>query len=177
MVIQTLTDTRVTRTMLKQIARLTLIAGILALPAMAQDAGEIAKVRDGQSCKGCNLFQAELSYKDAAKMDLSDARLRQSNLALTTFDDVNLTGANLSVANLFGARFNRASFARANMQNVIAVGTYFGSSDLAGADVSGANFSGADLSIAKGLTQTQLNRACGDANTRLPKGKTIPSCS
>lgn len=162
--------------MLKQISILALIASISAAPAIAQNASEIAKVRDGQSCKGCNLFQAELAFQDANTLDLSKARLRQSNLALTTFDDVNLAEANLSVANLFGARFNRADFSRANMQNVIAVGTYFGSSNLSAANLSGANLSGADLTIAKGLTQAQLNRACGDSSTRLPKGKTVPAC-
>lgn len=162
--------------MLKQILSLAVIASFAVTPAMAQSASDIAKVRDGKSCSGCNLFQAELAYQDVDKADLSGARLRQSNLALTTFDDVNLSGANLSVANLFGARFNRGNLARANMQNVIAVGTYFGSSNLTGADLSGANLSGADLTIAKGLTQPQLNRACGDRNTRLPKGKTVPAC-
>lgn len=162
--------------MLKQILILAFIASISAAPAIAQNANEIAKVRDGQSCKGCNLFQAELAFQDADKIDLSKARLRQSNLALSTFDDVNLSEANLSVANLFGARFNRSDFTRANMQNVIAVGTFFGSSNLAAADLSGANISGADLTIARGLTQAQLNRACGDSTTRLPKGKTVPAC-
>ena len=162
--------------MLRQFASLILVAGLAASPVLAQNVGEIAKVRDGQSCPGCNLFQAELSYLDANKIDLSGARLRQSNLALTTYDDVNLSNANLSVANLFGARFNRTDFSRANLQNSIAVGAYFGSSNLAGADLTGANLSGADLSLAKGVTQAQLDRACGDANTRLPKGKSIPAC-
>ncbi|MEL6827327.1 MAG: pentapeptide repeat-containing protein [Pseudomonadota bacterium] len=162
--------------MLRQFASLVVVAGLAASPAIAQNADNIGKVRDGQSCPGCNLFQAELSYKDANKIDLSGARLRQSNLALTTYDDANLSGANLSIANLFGARFNRTNFSRANLQNAIAVGTYFGASNLTGADLSGANFSGADLSLAKGLSQAQLNQACGDANTKLPKGKSIPNC-
>ncbi|MEM7328343.1 MAG: pentapeptide repeat-containing protein [Pseudomonadota bacterium] len=163
--------------MLRQIASLILVAGVSISPAIAQNAGEIVKVRDGKSCAGCNLFQAELSYQDATKIDLSGARLRQSNMALTTYDDVNFSGANLSIANLFGARFNRSDFKQANMQNAIAVGTYFGASNFSGADLTGANFSGADLTIVRGLTQAQLNRACGDANTRLPKGKTIPRCA
>ncbi|MEM6557142.1 MAG: pentapeptide repeat-containing protein [Pseudomonadota bacterium] len=162
--------------MLRQFASLVVVAGLAASPAIAQNADDIGKVRDGQSCPGCNLFQAELSYKDANKIDLSGARLRQSNLALTTYDDANLSGANLSIANLFGARFNRTNFSRANLQNAIAVGTYFGASNLTGADLSGANFSGADLSLAKGLSQAQLNQACGDTNTKLPKGKSIPNC-
>lgn len=163
--------------MLRQFAGLILVAGIASSSALAQDSSEITKVQDGESCAGCNLFQAELSYKDADKIDLSGARLRQANLALTTYDDANFSNANLSIANLFGARFNRTNFSRANLQNAIAVGTFFGSSTLNGADLSGANFSGADLTLTKGLTQAQLNRACGDENTRLPKGKTIPKCN
>ncbi|MEM9053742.1 MAG: pentapeptide repeat-containing protein [Pseudomonadota bacterium] len=163
--------------MLKHIALLTLTAGLFASSVAAQDAGQIASVQNGKSCSGCNLFQADLAYRDSKKLDLSGARLRQADLSLTTYDDVNLSGANLSVANLFGARFNRANLSKANLQDAVAVGTYFGSSNFAGATLSGANLSGADLSIARGLTQAQLNQACGDASTRLPKGKTIPSCS
>ena len=163
--------------MLKHFSALTLLAGLMAATAMAQDASSISKVQDGNSCPGCNLFQADLSYQDGQKMNLAGARLRQSTMALGTFDDVNLSGANLSVANLFGARFNRSNFSNANLKDAVAVGAYFGSSNLAGADLSGANLSGADLSIAHGLTQTQLNQACGDASTKLPRGKTIPSCS
>lgn len=163
--------------MLKQILCVFGAFGLMLSPAMAQDAGEIAKVRDGKSCAGCNLFQADLSYQDAAKINLSGSRLRQSNMALTTYDDVNMSNANLSLANLFGARFNRVNLKGANLQKVIGVGAYFGASDFTGADLSGANFSGADLTLSKGLTQDQLNRACGDAKTDLPKGKTIPNCS
>ena len=111
------------------------------------------------------------------KMDLSKARLRQSSFALATYDNVSFASANLSVSNLFGARFNRSDFSGANLENATAVGTYFGASKLAGAKLEGANFSGADLSLVQGLTQSQLNQACGDETTRLPKGQTIPHCS
>ena len=163
--------------MLKQIAVSTLIGAFFVPGAIAQDAAQIAKVQAGQSCEKCNLFQADLSYAEGKKMNLQATRLRQSNFALSTYDDVNLTGADLSVSNFFGARFNRTNFSNANFKRAIAVGTYFGSSNFAGATLTGANFSGADLAIAKGLTQAQLNQACGDPSTRLPKGKTIPNCS
>lgn len=163
--------------MLKQIAISALFAGLVAPIAMSQDATQIARVQSGQSCAKCNLFQADLSYAEGKKLNLEATRLRQSNLALSTYDDVNLKGADLSVANLFGARFNRTNFSNVNFKRAIAVGTYFGSSNFSGANLTGANFSGADLAIAKGLTQSQLNQACGDASTRLPKGKTIPACS
>lgn len=168
---------RLGRPMLKQILSLMLFAGAFATPALAQDASKIARVQDGQSCKACNLFQADLAYKEAKKIDLSGSRLRQSDLSLSTYDEVNFKTADLSLSNLFGARFNRVNFTGANLQKAVAVGTYFGASDFTRADLAGANFSGADLSIAKGLTQAQLNTACGDDTTKLPKRKTIPSCS
>jgi uncharacterized protein YjbI with pentapeptide repeats len=40
-----------------------------------------------------------------------------------------------------------------------------------------ANLSGADLSDAKNLTQTQLDKACGKAETKLPEGLTLKPCS
>ena len=45
-----------------------------------------------------------------------------------------------------------------------------------GADLKGAVLRGANLSEAKGLTQEQLNTACGDEKTKLPGVLTIPSC-
>ena len=58
--------------------------------------------------------------------------------------------------------------------------------DLNGADLSRANMKNANLfrarlvdtnlSDAKGLTQEQLNDACGSAGTKLPKGLTIKPC-
>ncbi len=162
--------------MLKHFAALAFLATSFALPAMAQNKTSIASVKAGKSCAGCNLFQADLAYTDGQKMNLSSTRLRQSNLMLATYDDVNFSGATLSVSNLFGARFNRCDFRKADLRNATAVGTYFGSSNLSGANLSGANFSGANLSIARGLTQSQLNLACGDQSTKLPAGMTIPRC-
>ena len=163
--------------MLRHFALILFMAGFYAAPASAQNAEQISIVKTGQSCAGCNLFQANLSYLEGEKMDLSKARLRQSSFALATYDNVNFANANLSVSNLFGARFNRSDFSGANLQNATAVGTYFGASKLAGAKLEGANFSGADLSLVLDLTQSQLNQACGDETTRLPKGQTIPRCS
>ncbi|MEM9937749.1 MAG: pentapeptide repeat-containing protein [Pseudomonadota bacterium] len=162
--------------MLKRTALALLMTVGSASAAHAQNDAHIATVQSGKSCAGCNLFQADLSYKDADKINLGNARLRQADLSLTTYDDVIFTKANMSVANLFGARFNRCSFKDADLTHAVAVGTYFGSSDLSGAILKDVNLSGADLSIARGLTQTQLNQACGDMTTRLPKGKTVPHC-
>ncbi|MEM9054536.1 MAG: pentapeptide repeat-containing protein, partial [Pseudomonadota bacterium] len=152
--------------MMKHFLAVTAFALTLTLPVVAQNASEIAKVKKAQSCSGCNLFQANLAYHDISGADVSESRLRQSNLSLGTFQDMNFSGANLSISNLFGARFNRCNLSAANLTSVAAVGTYFGSSDLSGANLTGTNLSGADLSLAKGLTQGQLNKACGDHTTK-----------
>jgi len=48
--------------------------------------------------------------------------------------------------------------------------------DLTGAKTSITSFLGTDLTKVKGLTQAQLNVACGDAKTRLPPGLRVHTC-
>lgn len=162
--------------MMKQGVAMIALA-IAALPAAAQDAGEIARVKAGEACSGCNLFQANLAYRDLEGIDVSGARLRQADLKLSTLDRANLSGADLSIANLFGARLTGARLREADLSRATLVGTYLGGADLAGATLAGANLSGADLRTAKGLTQAQLSGACGDASTRLPVGLSLQSCN
>ncbi|WP_421786876.1 pentapeptide repeat-containing protein [Hyphobacterium sp.] len=159
--------------------RLACLAALMiafAGPAHAQDANQIARVQNGQSCAGCNLFQADLSYRDLPNIDLSGARLRQASLALATMNGANFSGADLSTAYMFGGRFTSANFRHANLENANLVGVYFGRADLTGARLSGAILSGAEMERVRGLTQAQLDTACGDIATRLPQGLRIPQC-
>ncbi|MHA0110809.1 pentapeptide repeat-containing protein, partial [Klebsiella pneumoniae] len=48
--------------------------------------------------------------------------------------------------------------------------------NLQGAKMDGANFAGAEMRRTRGLTQAQLNTACGDASTQLPAGLHIQAC-
>ncbi|MGB3627581.1 MAG: pentapeptide repeat-containing protein [Henriciella sp.] len=161
--------------MLKQIV-ISAAAIVFSASAFAQDAGEIRQVQAGQSCPGCNLFQANLAYLDAENVDVSKARLRQADLQLSTFGGWNFSGTNLSIANMFGARFNNSDFSNADLTRANLVGAYLGSSNLGGANLTGANISGANLSIVRGLNQPQLDRACGDNSTMLPKGLNVSAC-
>jgi len=134
------------------------------------------RVRAGASCANCDLFQIDLSYRAIAGRDFSGARIRQSNLSLATADRARFRGANLSLANLFGARLSGADLTDANLEGATLVGAYLGGARLTGAVLDGANLSGAEMAGARGLTQAQLNTACGDATTTLPAGMTVPSC-
>ncbi|MDH3920535.1 MAG: pentapeptide repeat-containing protein, partial [Rhodospirillales bacterium] len=70
------------------------------------------------------------------------------------------TGADLRGSNLSGAR----------------LGAVLRQVELAGARLDGADLSGAWLADATGLTQAQLDRACGDRRTKLPPGLTVAPC-
>jgi uncharacterized protein YjbI with pentapeptide repeats len=135
-----------------------------------------ARVRGGASCAGCDLFQIDLAYQTIIGRDFSGARIRQADLSVATADRVRFHGANASLTNFFGARLGHADFSNANLDHAILVGAYLGYARFNGADLTGADLSGAELSGAQGLTQAQLNTACGDATTVLPPGMTIPNC-
>ena len=76
----------------------------------------------------------------------------------------------------YGGVFSSSNFAGANLTNASFVGAYVEGASFAGATLTGANFSGARLDRATGLTQRQLNQACGDETTSLPGSLRIPAC-
>lgn len=134
------------------------------------------RVRDGASCAGCDLFQINLAYQSVAGRNFAGARIRQADLSLATADRARFHGANMSLTNFFGARLSSADLSDANLEGTTFVGAYLGGARMSGAVITGANFSGAELDSVAGLTQAQLNTACGDAATTLPSGMTIPTC-
>lgn len=156
------------------IAALAVLA--LASPALAQNASQIARAAGGSSCPGCNLFQAEFNGLQATGLDFSGARLRQADLSLTVLNRARFNRADLRDVNAYGGVFSSASFSGANLTNAGFVGTYLRGANFSGATLTGADFSGADLTGARGLSQAQLDRACGDATTALPSGLHIPPC-
>lgn len=149
---------------------------LIAAPALAQNAGQIARVRGGGSCSGCNLFQGDFSGLEARGLNLSGARLRQADLSLAVMNRTRFSSADLRDVEAYGGVFSSSNFNRADLTNASFVGAYLEGSSFAGATLTGANFSGAQLARATGLTQGQLNRACGDAATTLPGSLRIPAC-
>jgi uncharacterized protein YjbI with pentapeptide repeats len=164
------------RPKMKRIAIALLLSAAVAAPAFAQNASQIASVKAGRSCPGCNLFQADFDYEDISGKNLAGARIRQSDMSLSTADRTNFSRADLSLANMYGVRATGANFSRANLTQAVLVGGYFSGSSFAGANLTGANISGAELAGAHGLTQGQLNTACGDSETTLPRGLRVATC-
>jgi uncharacterized protein YjbI with pentapeptide repeats len=162
--------------LMKRLALLLLMAATLAGPATAQNAGQISRVRNGASCPGCNLFQADLMGMERSGLNFRRARLRQATLTAVVMNRASFAGADLRDADASAAVFGGASFAGANLTNANFVGSYLQGANFSGANLSGAVFSGAEMDRAVGLTQRQLDAACGDEATQLPRGLRIPRC-
>jgi len=92
---------------------------------------------------------------------LRGVQLPSAKLAGADLQGAILDGADLSGADLKGAILDRADLSGADLEDAI---------------LDGADLGGADLTNVVGLTQEQLDEACGNASTNLPDDLTISPC-
>ena len=109
-------------------------------------------------------------------LNLSGAKLQNANLQGTNLSSLDLPTVqdgvwpNRTFTDLSGAHFYDANLELAILKNADLSGAYLFGANLSGVDFAGTNLSGAMLSInngsapAKGLTQSQLDRARADPN-------------
>lgn len=157
-------------------AALVALALAAATPVLAQNMSQIARVRAGASCPGCNLFQADLGGLELKNRNYAGSRLRQADISLGVMNRSNFSGADMRDVDAYGAVLTGANFARANLTNAVFVGTHLNGANFSGANLHGTDFSGAEMGRAVGLTQSQLNQACGDEATVLPRGMRVRPC-
>ena len=137
-------------------------AAVPAAPVRGADPAAVAKIHGGiVDCVGCNLSGADLSNTCVKDHDLHGAN----------FDGANATLMCMSFANFTNASFRGTELSGANL-----AGAKMDGADLTGAKTSITSFLGTDLTKVKGLTQAQLNVACGDAKTKLPPGLKVHTC-
>jgi uncharacterized protein YjbI with pentapeptide repeats len=74
------------------------------------------------------------------------------------------------------ANFTNASFRDTELSGANLAGAKMDGADLTGAKTSITSFLGTDLRHVKGLTQAQLDVACGDDKTQLPPGMRVHTC-
>ncbi|MGA7713116.1 MAG: pentapeptide repeat-containing protein [Rhizomicrobium sp.] len=123
----------------------------------------VASIKAGNhNCPHCNLTGA----------DLTNQCVKEGNLVGADFDHARLVLMCMSFANFKGATFRGADMSGANLAHAI----------LDGADVTGAlmtitSIKGTDMTNVRGLTQKQLDTACGDADTKVPAGLTVKICN
>src|ERR1700753_3732835 len=134
----------------------TVTSPVLADAAPHYDVAAAGKIHGGiVDCVGCNLQGADLTNTCVKAHDLTGAN----------FDGANATLMCMSFANFTNASFRGTELSGANL-----AGAKLDGADLTGAKTSITSFLGTDLTHVKGLTQSQLDVACGDAKTRLPPG-------
>lgn len=123
---------------------------------------------------GVNGYRADFTGARLAGADLGKAEMSRAILRWADLSDANLAKAELQRAVLQGAKLARANLAGADLARAnLGEGSLAGA-NLADADMYLARIEGVDLSGAIGLTQKQLDVACGNANTRLPPGLRQP---
>ena len=118
--------------------------------------------------QGADLFGVKLQGADLAQAQLEGADLLTAKLQGANLVSANLQGAILSFANLQGANLQEANLQGADLIDAKLQGANLNFANLQGAKLRQANLQGADLSLATGITQEQLNGACGDHETGLP---------
>ncbi len=144
-------------------AMLLMMLGSQAAAAPAYDAAAVARIHAAiVDCPGCNLAGADLSNTCVKAHDLHGA----------DFDGATAVLMCMSYANFSNATFRATDLSAANLAHA----------DLDGADLTGAimditSIKGTDLTSTRGLTQKQLDQACGDAETRVPAGLKVRLCT
>ena len=123
-----------------------------------------------------NLTRATLSGAMLMQANLSNAQLADSVLANADLREANLQDARLRRSQLQGAELLNADLRRSVLIDAVLSGARFANTKLEGALFTGARLDGADLATARGLSQAQLDAACGDRATKLPQGLTIRAC-
>ena len=132
-------------------------------PVPNPDPAAVARIHGGiVDCVGCQLQGADLTNTCVKAHDLHGA----------DFDGANATLMCMSYANFTDASFRGTNLSGANLAHAVLDGA-----DFTGANLNITSFKGTDLTKAKGLTQAQLAKACGDAGTKAPAGMTVPVCS
>lgn len=126
--------------------------------------------------------RARFSGARFGSVDASRAALEEADFSNAEAQDAVFTQAMLVRAKFIGAKAPRANFLRADLQGASFAFARleeadFTQADLRGADFSHAVLSGANFGDARNLDRTKFVGACGDAQTKLPRGMSrLPEC-
>jgi uncharacterized protein YjbI with pentapeptide repeats len=141
-------------------------------PARAAAVNPVAVLSPADALASIKAGNHDCPHCDLRGADLTNTCVKSGNVAGAKFDDAKLVLMCMSYANFTGASFRNADMAGANLAHATVDGA-----DFTGAKLAITSLKGTDLRHALGLTQAQLNAACGDADTKVPAGMTVHTCS
>jgi uncharacterized protein YjbI with pentapeptide repeats len=129
----------------------------------------------GANLQKADMREVDLTSADLIKADLTGADLSDSKLERVKLNNANLVDANLTKASLDFAALTNAKLTNANLTDADLTASDLHGADLAGANLTGTNLSRTDLTSVTGISQSQLDRACGIA-MKLPVNWKIAEC-
>jgi len=137
------------------------------------------------SIAGAKLLNASLSGVEGIRLAADKAQFQSVDMTKSMFfrarfvqavlNDVDFSKAEFSRSDFTGAVLQNTTMESSNLSRVIFLATQFSNVNLKDAWTYLTDFSGVDLTATTGLTQNQVNLACGDANTKLPAELETPS--
>jgi hypothetical protein len=152
----------VTKLLILTMALLACLAS-MAMAAPTYDASAVARIHGGiVDCPACNLKGA----------DLTNTCVKAKNLTAANFDGAKAVLMCMSFANFTNATFRGTDLSGANLAHANLDGA-----DMTGAVLSITSLKGTDLTQVRGLTQAQLNQACGDDQTKVAPGLKVHTCT
>ena len=127
------------------------------------------------------LIEAKLTDTNFRSVNLSRADMTRGEFQNSFFNDstlisVSAEDADFSNSHFVNARADHIDLEDANLTNTVLRGVSFGTAVFNGTTLTDSDLSGADLRNVTGLTQAQLDTACGDYKTRLPTTMSIAYC-
>ena len=127
------------------------------------------------------LIEAKLSESNLRETNLRRADLSRGVFHDSIFNDSNLTSVSAAEADFSNSHFVNVSADHINLEGANLTGTIlkdtrFGNAVFENATLTDADLSGANLRDVTGLTQVQLDSACGNHKTRLPTGLSVGYC-
>jgi uncharacterized protein YjbI with pentapeptide repeats len=150
---------------------LFMLAWLLGL-AFGQPAHAAVASPDPWAVASIKAGHHDCPHCDLAGADLTNQCVKRGNLEGANFSGARLVLMCMSYADFRGASFRNTDLAGANLAHARLDGA-----DLTGANLSIASIKGTDLTHAIGLSQAQLDRACADTETKLPRGLRAKTCS
>ena len=118
------------------------------------------------------LLNGALSRTSVKKANFSQSRIFGFDFRHTDFSDANLVASHFENCSFVGCNFEKAEMGEVR----IVAPECPEENPFEGANFKDAEIHGADLKSAYGITQSQIDDAIGDVNTKLPRGLEWPKC-